>query len=270
MRQFIEKCKALLAASVAAAAILAIGQGLWGALAFANVRFTPSVPWAGPAMAFVLWVLWRVLKRRPDLLRAHPVSVQVFVQALFAGALGVAALTGYWIVMFSLVKMPPNLLPAMHGVPPFTLLVLAVAGSLAAPFSEEAAFRGYAQALLERKFTATGAIAIASLLFALAHAPHGLLPPKLFVYFLAGLLFAAIARKTKSILPAIAVHAMADITFFVLIWPYDAARHTIWEHGAGADFWVHLAQALTCTVLCIAVLKIPAGSRPVYAAGALT
>ena len=48
-------------AALVALAIVACGQGVWGALAFANVTLSPAIPWASPVMAAVLAGLYWVL-----------------------------------------------------------------------------------------------------------------------------------------------------------------------------------------------------------------
>lgn len=266
--------KTVLAAAGAAFAILAVGQGLWGVLVFTDVRFTPAIPWAAPVTLATLYGLWQFLKRRPDLLQANPVPIRTVLRALLAGAIGIGALTGYWIVACDLFKMPPNMLPPMHGLAPLVVVSFAITGSLAAPFTEEAAFRGYAQSVLRGRFSLTAATIIASVLFSLAHVPHGLLLPKLLVYFLGGLMFGTIANAAKSILPGIAVHILADMTFFTLVWPFDGARANVLTSGADLSFWLHLAQALICTALYIPALRLlrgtPKEKSPANTAGLLS
>src|SRR5262245_54527193 len=104
--------KAIALASVIALAILGVGQILWGALAFANVKLSPAVPWASLAMAVVLaglyavlggraWPGWRGAERRA-LLRFNPVSGEVLTWSVIAGVLGVIAAAGLWIVLSQL------------------------------------------------------------------------------------------------------------------------------------------------------------------------
>src|ERR1051326_593237 len=242
--------------------ILAVGQGAWGAMALLNLKTTPAIPWSVAIMAPVLWLMWQHLggKGRPrstsgarrSYLRANAVPAPVFVWSLVAGALAIVALAGFWIVMFQLFRMPGNVVPDVSKYPLLTLVALLVMGSLAAPFSEEAAFRGYAQVMLERSFRPTAAIAISSVMFALAHVTQGLMWPKLLVYFLAGLAFGVTAYLTKSILPGIAVHIMADLTFFTMVWPHDTTRRLVADGGPDAWFWLHVAQALLFIALAIA------------------
>jgi len=180
--------------------ILVFGAGVWAALVTSNLTTTPAIPWAVPLMALVLWLMWRYLdgswwprstaEARRRCLRANPVPVPVLAWSLLAGLLAVAALAGLWIVAFQLVKMPGNALPDFSKYPLLTVALMVVMGSLAAPLTEEPAFRGYCQVILEREFRGPIAVLISSVLFALAHGPtQGFLWPKLLFYFLVGVVF---------------------------------------------------------------------------------
>jgi membrane protease YdiL (CAAX protease family) len=252
-------------AATLAFVITAYGQGLWGVLVATNLRTTPTFPWAVAVMAFLLWAMWQYLggRWRPRstsdarrvCLRARMVPRPVFGWALAAGVLSVAALTGCWIVMFQLVKMPANAIPDPSRYPVLTMVFMALMGSLAAPLSEEAAFRGYCQVILERRFGGPIAIMLSSLMFALAHLMHGLLWPKLLVYWFGGLVFGLTACLTRSILPGIAVHIIADLTFFTLVWPYDKGRPLAGENGLDTWFWVHCAQAVVFAGMAIPAFR---------------
>jgi membrane protease YdiL (CAAX protease family) len=169
--------------------------------------------------------------------------------------LSIAALAGYWIVLFQVVKMPANVLPDYSKYPLLTVVLAIVTGSFVAPLSEEAAFRGYFQVMLEREVRGPAAVVISSALFALAHFTQGFFWPKLLVYFLAGVVFGVVACCTNSILPSIAVHIIGDLTFFALIWPHDATRRQVWNSGTDAWFWIHVAQAIIFTALAILAFK---------------
>jgi membrane protease YdiL (CAAX protease family) len=134
-------------------------------------------------------------------------------------------------------------------------VLVGVMASLVSPLTEEAAFRGYCQVILERKFSGVAAVAISSLLFAFAHLTQGFFWPKLFVYFLAGVVFAVPAYLSKSTLPTIPVHIMADLTFFALVWPHDASRRLVSEGGADFWFYLHVAQILIFTTLAILAFR---------------
>ena len=47
--------------AVLALFILGFGQGVWGVLLVGNLKTTPTIPWAVPVMAVVLWLMWRYL-----------------------------------------------------------------------------------------------------------------------------------------------------------------------------------------------------------------
>jgi hypothetical protein len=51
------------------------------------------------------------------------------------------------------------------------------------------------------------------------------------------------------------VHIVGDVTFFTLVWPHDAARRLVWEGGADAWFWLHVAQAIGFTVLAMLAFR---------------
>jgi len=252
--------------------ILAFGQGVWGALVVSNLRTSPAIPWAVPVMAILLWLMWLYLggkwwprstaEARRRYLRANRVSGRTFAWALLACTLSLVAFVGYWIVMVQLVKMRGNALPDLNQYPLLTVVLMLVMGSLAAPLTEEPAFRGYCQVILEREFRGPVAVIISSVLFALAHGPtQGFLWPKLLFYFLVGVVFGTTAYLTNSILPAIPVHILGLLIFFTLVWPHDPARRLVGEGGADAWFWIHAAQAIIFTVLTILaflrLVKIP-------------
>ncbi len=241
--------------------ILAFGQGIWGALLVSNLRSSTAIPWAVAVMSLILWLMWQYLggkwwphntsETRRLYLRANRVSGQTWAWAIVAGVLSIVALTGYWIVMFQLVRMPGNVLLDFSHYPLLTVVLMVVMASLVSPVTEESAFRGYCQVILEREFPGPFAVLIASVLFALAHVTQGFLWPKLLVYFLAGVAFGVTAYLTASILPGMVVHIIADLTFFALVWPYDTKRRLVWEGGADPWFWFHAAQAVIFTVLAI-------------------
>jgi membrane protease YdiL (CAAX protease family) len=234
--------KAFLVAALIALAVTAYGQGLWGLLVLANLRFHPGFPWAAMLMAVLLALLILYLSGfgwplstggvRRKLLRWNPIPWKTFGWAVLAGALAVAALGGLWIAVSDLIPIPPGITPKLTGYPLATVVSFLIVGSLAAPLSEEAAFRGYAQGLLERAWGwAPAAIIGSSLLFAAVHVTQGLYVPKLGLYFIAGLIFGTLAWLTNSLYAAMVVHCLADIEGFLLLWPHDAHPHALVTAG---------------------------------------
>jgi membrane protease YdiL (CAAX protease family) len=258
MRSFSRRVMAVAWAGILGFLIIVFGAGIWAAL----VNVSPAVPWAVPVMALVLWLMWQYLggsywprgtsQARRLCLRANAVSAKAFAWALLAGTLSVLAFAGFWIVMFQLVKMPENALPDFSRYPLFTVVSMILMASVAAPLTEEPAFRGYCQVILEREFSGPVAVVISSALFALAHGPiQGFLWPKLLFYFLVGVVFGATAYLTNSILPAIPGHVIGLLIFFTLVWPHDAARRLVWEGGPDIWFWMHGSQAIMFTALAV-------------------
>jgi membrane protease YdiL (CAAX protease family) len=250
-RSFAARALSIIGFGLLAFAITILAGGIWSALLVANLRSSPAVPWSVLAMALLLWLMWSYLAgkgwprstsdARRHYLRANRRSARTYLWSFAAGVLSVIALAGYWIVLFRLVKMPPNALPDMSSYPRMTVALMIVMGSLVAPFTEEAGFRGYFQVALEREFRGWVAVTVSSLVFAFAHFAHGILWPKLLVYFLVGVAFGATAYLTNSTLPAILPHMIGDLTFFTLVWPHDAARRLVLDSGADNWFWIHVA-----------------------------
>jgi membrane protease YdiL (CAAX protease family) len=260
-RSFATRALSIVGFGLLAFAITVLAGGIWSALLVANLRSSPAIAWSVPVMAILLWLIWSYLggkgwprstsAERHHYLRANRRSARTYLWSFAAGVLSVVALAGYWIVLFRLVKMPPNALPDMSSYPRMTVALMILMGSLVAPLMEEAGFRGYFQVALEREFHGSVAVIVSSLGFALAHFSHGILWPKLLVYLLVGVAFGATAYLTNSTLPAILPHMIGDLTFFTLVWPYDAARQLVSESGTDKWFWVHVAQAIVFTALAV-------------------
>jgi membrane protease YdiL (CAAX protease family) len=262
---FATRALSIIGFGLLAFAITILAGGIWSALLVTNLQRSPAVPWSVPVMGLLLWLMWSYLggkgwpqstsDARRHYLRANRRSARTYLWSFAAGVLSVVALAGYWIVLFRLVKMPPNALPDVSSYPRMTVALMILMGSLVAPFMEEAGFRGYFQVALEREFRGSVAVAVSSLVFALAHFAHGILWPKLLVYFLVGVAFGATAYLTNSTLPAIVPHVIGDLTFFTLVWPHDAARRLVFHSGTDIWFWIHVAQAIVFTLLAVSAFQ---------------
>jgi len=262
---FATRALSIIGFGLLAFAITILAGGIWSALLVTNLQRNPAVPWSVPVMGLLLWLMWSYLggkgwpqstsDARRHYLRANRRSARTYLCSFAAGVLSVVALAGYWIVLFRLVKMPPNALPDVSSYPRMTVALMILMGSLVAPFMEEAGFRGYFQVALEREFRGSVAVAVSSLVFALSHFAHGILWPKLLVYFLVGVAFGATAYLTNSSLPAIVPHIIGDLTFFTLVWPHDAARRLVFDSGTDIWFWIHVAQAIVFTLLAVSAFQ---------------
>ena len=285
MRKLVQNFGLIGLAGLTAFAITAVGQTLWGVMAIANVKLTPAFPWAALVMPFVLASLVAFLagrgwpakgaEARRKLVPLAPVSRRAWIWSLAGGVAAVIAAAALWTVMATIVRVPPNVLPDVRGLPLTTVIPMLVVSIVAAPLSEEIAFRGYAMNLLRRRFSPVAALILTSLLFAAVQLTQGLYAPKLIVYFLAGLAFGFVALRTGSLLPAMAVHSCADLTFFTLVWSHDAGRKLISEGGANGWFFANLALLAVFTPLCLLAFRElarattpPPADRPVFAEGA--
>lgn len=257
----------LLRATVVALLIALAPQGIWSALILVNLRASPTVPWAVALMAVLLWAIWRYLggafppartsESRRLHLRAVLVPRQTLAWALISGALSLIALTGYWIVLARVVRMPGSVLPSMTNVPHVMVLLAVVTGAAISPMCEQMGIWGYGQVMLRRDFTRRSAILISALIFAVGpHPPFGVpLLPKIVFFFLVGLSFAVTADLTGSILPNLPVHVLGLLTFFTLIWPHDPERLLLRDTGPDASFLLHAAQAILFTGLAVWAFK---------------
>jgi membrane protease YdiL (CAAX protease family) len=257
-RSFSTRILKLTGFGLVAFTITTLAGGIWSALLILNLKTTPAIPWSVLVMGLLLWLAWSYLggwgwpcgtsEARRRYLRSNPRSSKTYLWAFLAGVLSLVALAGYWIVLFQLVKMPLNAIPDMSSYPRITVTLMILMGSLVAPFMEEGSFRGYFQVALERELRGPAAVVISSVVFSLAHGPtQGFVWPKLLFYFLVGVLFGATAFLTNSVRPAIPVHVVGLLVFFTLIWPHDADRRMVWEHGVGNWFWIHATQAVVFT-----------------------
>jgi membrane protease YdiL (CAAX protease family) len=250
-------------AALASFGVAAVGSVVWSALLVANARTSKSVPWSVPVMAVVLAAYWwwlsghgwpaRTAAARARLLRARRVSRAAFSWSLVGGAFALVALAGLWIILVRLTGNGGNPTQAqLDGYPGLFVALAILMGSLVSPLTEEAAFRGYGQVLLERHFVPIYAVVISSLFFTLWHGPtQGFFWSKLLFFFLVGVTFGTIAYLTDSTLPAIPVHIAGDLLFFIFIWPQDAHRILLSQHGPDLWFWIHAAQVVVFSGLAI-------------------
>lgn len=220
----------------------------------ANLRYHAGVPWAVPLVAVYLWYFWRYLggagppaataaERRAEL-RARRLPGRVWAWALLAGGLGVVALVLALRVANRLVTLPPQRLPDLAQVPKLTVLSLLLAAAPVAGVVEEAAFRGYMQGPLERRYGPAVAILITGTMFAVSHLDFTLV---LWPYYVAvAAIYGTVTYLTDSILPAVVLHTSGNLYSNLDIWLHGRAE---WQAGArpaapvvdtGADpsFWI--------------------------------
>jgi membrane protease YdiL (CAAX protease family) len=226
----------------------------------ANLRYYTSVPWAVPLTAVYLWFFWQYLKgagppestaeERRTSLRANRVSGPVWAWALLAGGLGIAALVLALRLANRLVVLPQQQLPDFAQAPEATVLSLLLMAAPVAGIVEEAAFRGYMQGPIERRYGLTVAILVTGTMFAIAHLDFKLV---LWPYYVAvAAIYGAVAHLTNSILPAVVLHTGGNIYSNIDLWLHGQAEWQassgpamlIWETGLDTSFRVSLVALL--------------------------
>jgi membrane protease YdiL (CAAX protease family) len=226
----------------------------------ANMRHHASVPWAVLLIAVYLWFFWRYLRGdgppastsevRCAGLRANLLSGRVWAWALTGGGLGIVALVLALRVANRLIVLPPQQLPDFGQVPGSTVLALLFMAAPVAGLVEEAAFRGYMQGPIEKRYGLTAAILITGTMFAVAHLDFTLI---LWPYYLAvAAIYSTVTSLTDSILPSIVLHTGGNIYSNVDLWLHGQAEWQaasgpaalIWNAGADVSFWTTSASLL--------------------------
>ena len=265
----------ILAAVIAGFAVLLAGNLPWAGLGpisgvgRLNLRFWTAVPWAILPMAVYLWAYWRFIsgawgapadaaKRRANL-RARRLPADLWGVSLAAGMLGFGALVAFLAVAARLVRLPssaPITTPA--GMPTLTAFLLLVMASIVAGVTEEAAFRGYMQSMIERRFGVTLAILVNGTVFGLLHFnnhPRDVL--LMLPYYVAvSAVYGGLTWAADSILPALVLHSGGDIVVLTRWWatgrPEWQVASTppalVWESGVDAPF---LAAVIAFVALAV-------------------
>jgi uncharacterized protein len=137
------------------------------------------------------------------LLSALPLAMAAYLVVILAGAAGHA-------IFPHAQNSQPTLVRGAFG---HHLLLAVVAVSVVAPFAEETYFRGFLFGWLRGRVPLWLAVAISSLLFALAHAELALLLPT----FTLGCLLALVYQRSGSLYPGMIIHAVFNLVGVTLI-----------------------------------------------------
>ena len=200
-------------------------------LAPANLRIGTAVPWAIVPMTIYLWAYWKYIggdwgprdsaPTRRAYLRANPLSANVWMMSIAAGLLGFGALLAFLTVMARVVELPASAaITAPAGMPRATMFVLLVMASLVAGVTEEAAFRGYMQGPIERRYGLAPAILVNGSAFGLLHFPnHPDAVLTMLPYYIAvAAVYGGLTWAANSILPALVLHSGGDVGSLGRLW----------------------------------------------------
>jgi membrane protease YdiL (CAAX protease family) len=234
------------------------------ALVLANLKYWPGAPWSVPLVAGYIAVFWRYVggwgpptetaAARRESARAHAVSGRAWVWALTAGLFGIVALVFALRVLNRLVVLPAQDASAFAGVPAVTVIPLLILSAAVAGVVEEAAFRGYMQGPIERRFGLPWALLVTGTMFAIAHLDF---TPVLWPYYLAvAALYGTVTHLCRSILPAVVLHTAGNLYSNFDLWlhgrsdwqaPANGAA-LVWGKGADAAFGWACAGLLVATL----------------------
>jgi membrane protease YdiL (CAAX protease family) len=261
--------------------VLFVGAGVWSILIFASHKLTASIPWAGgPVFLFLgaafLLGYWRYLggrgwpqrttEARRAQLRAHALPARVWVWALSAGALAEIGNVALTLVWGRLIHLQPFVLPDLSRYSTFTVLCLFLGIAVEAGVVEEAAFRGYMQVPLEKRYGPQVAIIVVSIVFGLVHIANGYRELTwLFADAALGAILGTMAYLTNSILPGVVLHAANDALRFLVVWKFgpNPPKILIWETGPDASFWTTMAVvAIVGSGAILAFRKLALAARP--------
>jgi membrane protease YdiL (CAAX protease family) len=271
----------LLRAVLLGSAVNSLATAPCSGLLRVNFSLAPGLPWSTPVVVVYLWLYWQYLRgkgwppstsasRRAGL-RARELSRPAWRWSLLAGGLGWAAVVALRIVAERLLAVPS---PSAHGsaahpwilIVPYVLSASAVAG-----IAEEAGFRGYMQAPIERRHGPLVAILVVGVVFWLSHFSHfvgrgWLFLRMLWFYLAAAVVFGLLVHLTDSILPGIVLHATADVVGFGLwlAWPaaspVDTGSQSALLLGTGVPGLLCLAAAVLAYRKLAATMRAERGT----------
>jgi uncharacterized protein len=249
--------------------VLLAGSLPWGAvLAPLNLRVLPSVPWAILPMAAYLAAYWAFIggtfgpsdgaATRRETLRARPLTPSVWGGAIVTGLLGFAAVLALTAVMARLVAMPVSRIDTPAAMPAATAIALLTMASVVAGVTEEAAFRGYMQSPIERRYGLAAAILVNGAMFGLLHLPnHPQAVAVMLPYYIAvAAVYSGLTWATDSILPGVVLHVGGDIWSLVRLWATGKAewqrsgdvQPLVWEGGVDASFLSAIGLCIACAI----------------------
>ncbi len=272
----------LIRAPVIGLLVFAVGQSLTTPVILGNLRILPSVPWALPATALLLWAYWFYLSGRgwPRVtaearrigLRGGRVPSGLWGPALLAGVCAMLALISFRFLLPRIFAMEePSLDIDVSEYPIWTVLGVLFAVSLTAGVTEEAGLRGYLQGSLERRYGLWFAVLLTGFIFWAIHLNHSWtgLPNLLFLVGVSVAL-GTLTSFAGSIRPAVVIHVAVDMIGLPLntfrppgIWELMTTRpiaETGWRSSDALLIGL-VAISVVATILSLARLRKFAISR---------
>lgn len=245
--------------AVATGVVVLVAGNLIAGLGAWNLGQGTVVPWAILPTAVYLWAYWQFISgawgadigvsaatRRANL-RANGLPPGLWLRSLAAGVAGFAALLALLSLAARLVQLPagaPIVTPPQ--MPVATVVLLLTMQSIVAGVTEEAAFRGYMQSMIERGHGLLIAILVNGIVFGLLHFgnhPRDVL--LMLPYYVAvSAVYGGLTWAADSILPALVLHSAGDVVVLIRWWATGrpewqltaAAPPLVWQRGLDAPF----------------------------------
>jgi membrane protease YdiL (CAAX protease family) len=249
--------------------VLLAGGLPWSMLFAANVRVARAVPWAIVPMAIYLWAYWRFIggewgpsdtaAARRGYLRANPLTARMWSLSIASGLIGFGALLAFLALMARLVELPASAaITTPSGMTRATMFALLVTASIVAGVTEEAAFRGYMQGPIERRYGLLPAVLVNGAAFGLLHFPnHPDAVLTMLPYYIAvAAVYGGLTWAANSILPALVLHAGGDVWSLGRLWLTGRPE---WQLSSSAPRLVRETGVDSGFLVAVAALAVLAG-----------
>jgi membrane protease YdiL (CAAX protease family) len=190
-------------------------------------------------------------------LRARSLSRRVWFWSIVAGGCAAAGLLALFFVGLRLGQFPPaefDEYARLDRYPTWTVIAWLLMSAIVAGAVEEAAFRGYMQAPIERRYGPGIAIAIVAAVYFLAHlAPLATLPG----FVLGAAAWGLLAYLSGSIWPGVILHSLIDTVSFLWAWIYAdeakaLAETALRQSRFDSSFYLLASAALVLGILAVA------------------
>ena len=260
-------------------AVLICGALGWSAVTLGSLKLAAPLPWAAGPFALVtgslfLWAFWRYLDgkwwprstaaTRHSNLRANRLPRQIWAWGLLAGVVATISFVALVTVWRRIIPLQPWTLPGVSRFSFLTAICLLLGAAAEAGIIEEAAFRGYMQAPMEKRYGAPAAITVVSIAFGFVHLANGnheltwLLP-----YMVFGAILGLLAHLTNSIIPSVLLHSGVDAVRFWLAWHSRPVtpRPLLWQTSPDTALWIDLAVAVVSGLLSVLAFQRLAAVR---------
>jgi len=224
------KLPVLLRAILTGFVVLLAGNLPWTILLVLNTKILPVLPWSSIVMIIYLWLLYKYLNGkwkpagtsliRKEYLRAKHLKPKILTWSLVTLLLAQLSLSFFsklYIQLLSIKIQSP--LPDLSQFNTLFITCSIFMISIVAGVVEEAAFRGYMQVPLEKKFGIAAAVIIVGFMFGLAHFTHAGMSLSMVPIFIASsVIYGLMAYTTESIIPGIILHSFGDALQLMLLW----------------------------------------------------